>query len=207
MIDHKHILMREQIIKKIRTFFDEQHFHEIITPVLNRTIPTEENNFPFTTQWQTIDGTEQYFLPTSPEKNLKEVLALGVGNCYSIGHSFRNLEMSGPRHTPEFLMLEWYRENATYRDIMIDVISLISTIIKQEVTWQTLSLVDLFHEYCNLEMEDIVKGDQLSKRAKQKGYNTEHASWSELFDQIFLNEIYPKLPKTPFFLIDFPSRT
>ena len=41
--------------------------------------------------------------------------------------------------------------------------------------------------------------------AKKGGYSTKNASWEELYNQIFVNEIESRLPKNPFFLIDFPS--
>ena len=41
------------------------------------------------------------------------------------------LENAGSKHVPEFLMLEWYRENATYKDIMTDVQSLIIYLKKE----------------------------------------------------------------------------
>lgn len=202
----KFLNQREIVIHNIRSFFDEQNFHEVITPILNTGIPTEPNIFPFATTWKTLNDEVVYFLPTSPEKNLKAMLASGIENCYSIGHCFRNLEASGPRHTPEFLMLEWYRENATYQDIMRDTKQLLSKLTQSDQEWESFSLVTLFQEKCHLELEEITKGDVLFQIAEKRGYSIDHASWSEIFDQIFLNEIEPFLPKTPFFLVDFPSR-
>lgn len=193
-------LLREKIIKVMRDFFVRQGFHEIITPVLNTSIPLEPNIYPF--------KTGKYFLSTSPEKNLKKMLAQGLGNCFSIGHSFRNLEATGPLHTAEFLMLEWYRKNADYTKIMKDVKALILfTNPKLANNWKTLSLIDLFKKYCHLDFKEIILSKKkLFEYAKKKGYQTKNTSWSELYDQIFVNEIEQQLPKEPCFLIDFPSR-
>lgn len=211
------LLAREQIIKACRTFFDLKSFHEVITPVLNEAIPLEENIYSFKTEWDAVNDAQTFYLPTSPEGNLKKLLAQGIGNCYSIGHSFRNLENSGSLHSPEFLMLEWYREESDYRKIMQDTKELISFIAESQSSlvderiltnsrWPELSFETLFKEHANIEMEEVCKGEKLLEIAKEKGYSTDKASWSQLFDQIFLNEIEPHLPKEPFFLVDFPAR-
>lgn len=199
--------LREKIIKSIREFFINRNFHEVITPVLNELIPLELNVYPF--------KTEGFYLSTSPEKNLKKMLAIGIGNCFSIGHSFRNLEALGPLHTPEFLMLEWYRKNADYTVIMSDVKKLINYIIDNIhhsdfnvlKHYNTFSLITLFREYTKLNLKEIILSDKkLFDYAKEKSYQTKNASWHQLYDQIFVNEIESKLSKEPCFLIDFPSR-
>lgn len=210
-------------MRAIREFFFSRKFHEVIPPVFTDTIPLEPNIYPFTSDWHPGGKTKTQFLATSPERSLKLALAQGIGNCFAIGHTFRDLEGSGPIHSPEFLMLEWYREDAVYTDIMRDVQELIRYItnfvgagilppkridpsLQQKKSWHILSLVDLFQTYVNLSLEHIIEGDVLYDIAKKKGYTTTDTTWSLLFDQIFLNEIEPHLPKTPFFLTDFPSR-
>ncbi|MBI3366215.1 hypothetical protein HY041_01130, partial [Candidatus Roizmanbacteria bacterium] len=193
-------------------FFQEQGFHEFITPILNASIPLEPNIFPFKTQWKSSQERINFYLPTSPEKNLKEMLALGTDNCFSIGHSFRNLEAAGPLHSPEFLMLEWYRKNADYEDIMDDTQKLLVSINQlidtySSKNWKRLSLERLFFFFFFIPFQKFVTNDKvIVEYAKAKGYETKKASWNQLYDQIFVNEIEPHLPKTPCFLIDFPSR-
>jgi lysyl-tRNA synthetase class 2 len=45
---------------------------------------------------------------------------MGFTKLYQIGPCFRQGE-SGDRHSPEFTMLEWYRANATYLDVLDDM--------------------------------------------------------------------------------------
>ncbi|MDO8610814.1 MAG: amino acid--tRNA ligase-related protein [bacterium] len=230
MMNFQPMFIREEIVKTIRSFFYAQKFHEIITPTLNTAIPLEPNLYPFTTTWNTLKETKTLFLSQSPERSIKLLLGQGIGNSFSIGHSFRNLENSGTLHIPEFLMLEWYRENADYKVIMKDVQSLIlelktkvdiflkrnpSSILKYQNNkidlskpWNIYSLSDLFFEYAHINYEEMLaKENTIFKIAKQKGYQIKQSSWQELFDQLFVNEIEPKLPiDKPFFLIDFPSK-
>jgi len=217
MINIQTVLIREQIIKSIRDFFCSQNFQEITIPALNRSIPLEPNLYPFTTAWKTRKEIQTLYLSTSPERRLKQLISLGVGNCFGIGSSFRNLENSGTFHSPEFLMLEWYRKSATYIDIMKDTRDLILYIrnsltennklnINYSKNWEKISLTSLFSDYLQTDLNKIIENnDTLFKIAKKKGYNTKNTTWNELYDQLFVNEIESHLPKEPFFLIDFPS--
>lgn len=249
-----------QTIQTIRAFFDEQGFQEVISPVLHSALPLEPTIYPFTTTWHTNQGNQQLYLATSPESYLKKLLAKGLGNCYSIGHSFRNLESSGSRHHPEFLMLEWYREDANYHNIMVDLELLIERIVEvfsksQVMTsnlktyskhlspsakkskigpdiskvanqpisgWKCISsqgravnfqppfprvsLDQQFKEKIGINIADILTDEAIQKCATRRGYNIENATWEQLFNQIFLNEIEPYFSKQPFFLTDFPAK-
>jgi len=218
MINLQTILIREQIIKLIRKFFYAEHFHEVIIPVLNNSVPLEPNIYPFQTVWNTQKGNQTLFLSTSPERRLKQMIALGIDNCFAIGPSFRNLENSGTLHTQEFLMLEWYRINATYTEIMDDTQQLIKYISNKlgknrklnldlSKTWKKISLTSLFSRFLKSDLNEIIENKKLLfEIAQKRGYNTRNASWNEIYDQLFVNEIESYIPKEPFFLIDFPSR-
>lgn len=222
------VFIREKVIQSTRNFFSENYFHEVITPSMNSALPVEPNIYPFSTKWINRQETRELFLSTSPESGLKKMIAKGIGNCFAIGKCFRNLEGSGCLHLPEFLMLEWYREDAKYTQIMEDtqqfvihVKKEVDKLLKRTTTseisyqgmtinlagkWPVFSLVDLFKEYAKLDFKEILQDEMLFKRAEEKGYNIENATWAGVFDQIFVNEIESKLPKSPFFLIDFPTR-
>jgi len=211
----KQILFQEKIIKNIRSFFNDQNFHEITIPVLNSAIPIEPNIHSFSTTWNTIKSHKQFFLPTSPEREIKIRLGQGIGNCFAIGQSFRNLENSGLWHTPEFLMLEWYRQDATNEIIIDDVKQLINhltlqlfkRLYKKDNNWPVLSLEKLFEKYAKIDYKKMIEEDDyFFQVAKNKNYNIQNTTWNELFDQILVNEIEPKLFKGPVFIKDFPSR-
>lgn len=202
------LLIRELMIKSIRNFFYEQHFHEVIPTMLQPAIPLEPTINFFKVN---NDNAKTYYLPASPESDIKKLLACGLGNCFAISKSFRNLEDIGPYHLPEFLMLEWYRKNATYTQIMQDTKELMLKIYSDltlniDKNWQTFSLIDLWKKHAGLDLTKLINDAQMYQAAKTKGYQTNNASWEQLYHQIFLNEIEPKLVKTPCFLIDFPSR-
>ena len=60
------------------------------------------------------------YLHTSPEFAMKKLLAAGETRIAAFAHVWRNRER-GPRHSPEFTMLEWYRVGESYDVLMADV--------------------------------------------------------------------------------------
>lgn len=208
----KLLFVRETVLTLIRDFFASREFHEVVIPVLNTSLPLEQNIYSFSTVWRTKKGEKTFYLPTSPEAALKKAIAKGIGNCFGIGSSFRNLEGSSHIHNPEFLMLEWYREDANYEDIMREceeLVKFVALSLRGNLVfckWAVFSMVDLFNKYAKLKLEEIIDDGKMSEAAAKRGLNQNNATWEKLFNQIFLNDIEPYLPKSPFFLTDYPSR-
>ncbi len=173
-------------------------------PVFNTSLPLEPNIYAF--------KMGDYYLPTSPEATLKKAIAEGIGNCFAIGLVFRDMEGISPIHKPEFLMLEWYREDADYKKIMEECRELVLFLNQPrkgrpyEAKWQVFSLEDLFNKYAKLDLAEIIDDNKMLKIAKESRYNTDNVTWEQIFNQIFLNEIEPHLPKEPFFLTDYPAK-
>lgn len=213
----ENLLLREAFVNTTREFFKEQEFHEVIPAILNPAVPNEPYLYPFTTGWANHGEKHMFYLPTSPERALKIALGEGMGDCFAIGHSFRNLESSGSLHSPEFLMLEWYRENADYLQIMEDVKTYV-TYVRDHVesfpkstryldSWRTVSIRDVFEKLFCIDYEKIIMNDNIIFAcASRLEYSTKCATWRQLFDQIMVNEIESQLPDGAVFLVDFPSR-
>lgn len=113
--------IREKVLTAIRRFFLDRNFHEVETPYLTGSLPPESYLDVFeTTLLDRNRKPKRVFLPTSPEPFLKKLLAAGIGNCFALPKSFRNTEDKSKTHNPEFTILEWYRVDADYTDIMRD---------------------------------------------------------------------------------------
>lgn len=212
------LLFRNKVLRLVRKFFDGKDFCEVVTPVFCTSLPLEPSIYSFETTWK----NQKLYLATSPEDYLKRALNQGLGNCYSIGHSFRNLEDIGRLHRPEFLMLEWYRQTADMNDIIKDFKALILYLVQRldlvndgllEINghrinlrkWQNFSLNDLFTKYLSVPFASFDKFETIKQLAASKGYNTKNCTWEQLFNQLFLNEIEPKLPKdNPVILSGYP---
>jgi lysyl-tRNA synthetase class 2 len=110
---------RAIIIDYIRSFFKEQDFLEVETPVRVPAPAPEPHIIPF--------ESGEWFLATSPELHMKRMLASGYEKLFQFSHCFRRGER-GRWHNPEFTMLEWYRAGADYNRIIDDVQCLVTTL-------------------------------------------------------------------------------
>ena len=139
--------IRSQVIKAIRTWFDNRGFLEMHTPRLVG-LPGQE---PYLDPFWTLVSREpasnalagmlpsshhqavvsrveskvasrdlllKAALITSPEYSMKKLLGAGMDKIYDLGPCFRNNEPWDGSHDPEFLMLEWYTRNTGVQDLM-----------------------------------------------------------------------------------------
>jgi len=107
---------RASIYQLTRTYFEEQGFLEVETPVRVPSVAPESQIIPF--------ESEDWFLSTSPELYMKQMLAAGYSKLFQISRCFRKGE-HGRWHNPEFTMLEWYRVGADYRQMIKDTEQLV----------------------------------------------------------------------------------
>lgn len=225
--------VREKVITAIRTFFLNQKFHEVETPFLTGSLPPESYLDIFeTTLLDRNRKPSRAFLPTSPEPFLKKLLVAGIGNCFSITKSFRNTEGQSRTHNPEFTILEWYRVGADYQDIMKDCEDLLLFIntyllrskqtkdtrdtkyliyqgkrINLSTPWERITMAQAFKKYAGISTDVMLSESKLKAAAVHKGYTVgPHDDWEELFHQVYLNEIEPKLGrKKPTIICEYPA--
>ncbi len=217
---------RQKIIQSIREFFYQKNFQELTTPILVPAVIPESYLDFFTTYLYNRKGKKtKMYLITSPEASIKKLLVAGAGNCFEITKSFRNKETGSRFHNPEFTILEWYRLNANYKDIMLDCENLI-TFLCQEFNNQTLKInyqgkiIDLtppweritvdqaLLKYAKVKYEEIDNLRKIKQVALRKGYSVKHNdNWETLFHQIYLNEVEPFLGQNrPTIIYDYPKQ-
>lgn len=225
--------IREKVLTAIRRFFLDRQFHEVETPYLTGSLPPESYLDVFeTTLFDRFHNPRRVFLPTSPEPFLKKLLVAGIGNCFAIPKSFRNTEDMSLTHTPEFTILEWYRVGADYTDIMRDCEELLLFInaylqrmhsldvgathanaleyqkkhVDLSSPWERISMTEAFAKYAHMDLTRALHLKTIAPIATKKGYRVRPTdTWEELFDQIFLNEIEPRLGRgRPTILYDYP---
>ena len=113
---------RAAIVSAMRAFFDGQGFVEVDTPV-RIAAPAPEPHIDCPVVASPEGGGSATYLRASPELQMKKLLAAGMERIYQIGPCFREGER-GTRHSPEFTMIEWYRNHADYLAILEDCESL-----------------------------------------------------------------------------------
>src|SRR5687767_3032706 len=103
----------------IRDFFLERGFMDVLTPPMVPNPGMETHIHPFRVWSERGRAPTPFYLHTSPEFCMKELLSEGMERIFTLSYCFRD-EPSSPIHRPQFLMLEWYRANARYETIMDD---------------------------------------------------------------------------------------
>lgn len=218
---------RARIVTAIRHFFAERDFLEVDTPALQVSPGLEPHLMAFSTELVTPEGVRRALhLHTSPEFAMKKLLVAGLPRIFQLAHVFRNGERARTHH-PEFTMLEWYRADATYRDLMADCEVLLRDTLAStghdafrwagqrcDPTggWQYLTIAEAFARFCGIDILATAPDplhpslDLLAAASRGIGV-APHAGddWEDLFFRLFLDRIEPRLGiATPTILYDYP---
>jgi lysyl-tRNA synthetase class 2 len=144
---------------------------------------------------------------------MKRLLAGGLSRIYSLGKVFRRGER-GPRHNPEFTMLEWYRANADWREVARDVELLISSLSHAlgvpglAAPWRWLSVREAMRNYAGIELDGDEPVAELAAKVRAAGHRVpeiESPDYSDVFFAAFLDAVEPHLGKPPTILHDWPA--
>ncbi len=217
--DKQTAIERSKLTKSLRSFFEKEKFLEVETPIMVRIPGMEPHLNVFETTLITPNKKTKLFLNHSPELQMKKLLGANFGNIFTLTKTFRNGEIGGNFHNPEFTMLEWYRIKADYKNLMKDCENLIKTLAgKSQITyqnhkidlkapWEKLSCEELFQKYCKISLDQNRTFKQLKKTAEKNNFDTKFCKdWDDIFFKIFLNHIEPHLGKQkPTFVYDYPS--
>ncbi len=117
----KALQARARLLAEIRSFFAERKVLEVQTAVLAEHTVTDLH-----IESMNVGGVG--YLQTSPEYQLKRLLAAGAPSIYQIGPVFRASER-GRLHNPEFVLLEWYRLGFDDNALMAEVAALLERVL------------------------------------------------------------------------------
>ncbi|NIP13819.1 MAG: EF-P lysine aminoacylase GenX [Pseudomonadales bacterium] len=109
------------MLRSIRDFFFERDVIEVQTACLASRAVTDP-------AIASLAVPGMGYLQTSPEYQLKRLLAAGAPSLYQLGPVFRGGE-AGRLHNPEFTMLEWYRLGYTDAELMAEVAELVDRVL------------------------------------------------------------------------------
>lgn len=189
-----------QFVDLVREFFKSKSFQEVKTPTLVNCPGTEPSLDVFSTEFQLESKRQTFYLPTSPELNLKKLLAAGAENIFEIASVFRNGEVT-PRHSPEFTMLEWYRAFSDLQQIKTDSLDLITFLceksgIKAPGEIISISVAELFKQFLNYDFKPETSEAGLRELAKVNSVDVTSAeSIDDCFFLIFMDKIEFRWPK------------
>ena len=123
----KSFLLRSEIIKNIRNYFDNQGFIEVDTPVL-QTVAGGATAEPFITHHNALNI--DLYLRVAPELYLKRLIIGGYEKVYEIARCFRN-EGIDHQHNPEFTQIEFYWAYKDYKFLMTFIEDFFSVLVKK----------------------------------------------------------------------------
>ncbi len=199
MLNRPGLHLRAALFSSVRRFFCSRGFLEVDTPVRQPVIIPESAIRPLIAEGQ--------YLQASPELCMKRILASGSGSIFQICRCFRKGER-GRLHLEEFSMLEWYRCDADYRQLMDDCEELLSAVAADmnelaadpgcgtlaepfpglDITtrpWPRLQVAEAFTRFSPVSLEQSMGEDR--------------------FEEMLVEYVEPHLgTAVPAFLIDYP---
>ena len=210
------------LLSAIRSHFTKQGFMDVMTPPMVNNPGMETHIHPFKVTSAKGEATPWY-LNTSPEFHMKELLSLGFDNIFTLNHSFRD-EPNAPIHRPQFIMLEWYRAGEHYTKIMQDCEDLFHHCLNylesknvevlasfKTAQFQRATIQEIFKEIINIDILNFLDKKDL-KELIQKDFKDvplpvlgEELAWDDYYFLLFLNKIESKLTNYPYLLLyEFP---
>lgn len=202
----KNLLTRAKIIAEIRRFFTDRGLLEVETPVLSEFGVTDVHLSTFKTEFIAPfhRQSKPLWLITSPEYHMKRLLAAGSGAIFQICRVFRN-EEAGPRHNPEFTMLEWYRPHFDMYRLINEVDDLLQQILDCEPA-ESLSYQFAFQQYVGLDPLSAAKTELIAKAKEQHFVGAENEDRDTLLQFLFSTLVEPEIGKTrPVAVYHFPA--
>jgi elongation factor P--beta-lysine ligase len=212
-----------QVKDAIHSYLRHKGYLPLELPVLSPALIPEGYLEIFKTTFTYMDSREDLYLTPSPELFIKRLLTAGIGDCYYMGKSFRNSEPHSPRHFPEFTMLEFYKIGACYKDIAVEVLSMLRAIAQAVYgspdqimyqgntisleRWEEVTIAHVFQQYAGINESTLFDHTLFLQQATEKGYVVEGFTYEDLFSQIYAQEIEPHLGKNgfPTILFDYPK--
>ena len=145
---------RARLARCLRETLDDRAWLEIDAPCLIDSPDFEPNIALFRVTLP--DGTPAGSLHSSPELSMKRILAAypDLPGIYALGPVFRAGE-AGPRHNPEFRMLEWYEVGADLEAGIATTLMLVragcDALGQPTPTVERRRYGDLFRDHCDLD--------------------------------------------------------
>jgi lysyl-tRNA synthetase class 2 len=222
------LLVRNRIVRAVRGWFEAQGFVEVETPALQVSPGNEAHLHAFATEAIGPDGARSpLYLRTSPEFACKKLLAAGERNIFELARVWRNRER-GPLHHPEFTLLEWYRAQAPYTQLIDDCVQLLrlaaGTAGVRRLTYrdrwadpfaepERITVAEAFERFAGVDLlatvepGGVVDREGLGRQAQAAGVRiAPDDTWADVFSRIIVERIEPKLGQArPTILYEYPT--
>lgn len=218
-----HLLAQFAVIQEIRNFFCSRKFIDVLTPPMVSNPGMETHIHPFQIAKAKDKTVTDKYLHTSPEFHMKELLSEGFEKIFTMSYCFRD-EPDSPIHRSQFIMLEWYRANASYNEIMDDCENLIKhctanlrkygVSVRKEldnIEFTKMTIQELFLKTLNVDILNYLTTSKIKELIKTNFKDVpipdsdHNMSWDDYYFLLFLNKVEPELERYPYILLyEFP---
>jgi lysyl-tRNA synthetase class 2 len=191
---------RAEALRAVRAFFDARAFLEVETPAI---VPSPGLDL----HLDAFEVQGAGYLITSPEYQMKRLLAGGVPRCYQVCRCFRRGEV-GRRHNPEFTMVEWYRSFAGASEVMDDTEALVRHVAR---ALGAATRLDVAGQRVDLDgpFERLPVAEAFARWAGMSGDDALALAShdEERFFRLLVDRVEPRLAEVsrPVFLVDYPA--
>lgn len=214
--EHKQIfLKRSKVINTMRSYFDDQGWMEVETPIL-QPIHGGAAARPFKTHHNTLDMP--LYLRIANELYLKRLIVAGFDGVYEFGKMFRNEGMDRT-HNPEFTSMEIYVAYKDYIWMMTMVEECLEKVavaihgkssvkvgdhlIEFAGPYERLSMYDSIKKYTGIDVSTMDE-DTLKKTCKDLNIAIDDSMGrGKLIDEIFSEKVEAHLIQ-PTYITDYP---
>jgi len=209
-----------RFLRSVEVFFISRGLASVSTPFLVKCPGTEPHLKALKSSFK------NYYLPTSPEMQLKKLLCQDWTDFFEIKTCFRE-ESPNQTHQVEFHLLEWYRAFYSLEDIMRELEELIVFLQKPQLKFSEsfktsksqktkeldgqikssdsykippakfLSMAELFKKHLQFSLSPNTSKRKLFKLAQKEALPVQEGfSYEDLFFSLFLNKIEPQICPT-----------
>ncbi len=201
--DLERLRARAALLAAVRAFFAEAGVMEVETQVLDLFGTTDPNIPSLTTTVHCGGRALTCHLHTSPEFQMKCLLAAGSGPIYQIARVFR--DERGGRHLPEFTLLEWYRPGWDHHRLMDEVEALLAKVAgappASRCTYRAL-----FQTHLDVDPHRADRAALRRVAAAHLGEVPEDLDRDALLDLLMGAVLEPRLGRTqPVLVYDYPA--
>lgn len=196
--------LRAGMLGIVRAFLSGRGYFEVETPLLSHDTVVDCYLDPIEVPVKAGDLFAEdatLYLQTSPELAMKRLLAAGSGSIFQVARAFRLGERS-PRHNPEFTLIEWYRVDGDYRELMAEVGLLVQELLAVPEP-VALTYREAFQHFANT---DPFTAETTSLQSLAANHGFQAKDRDELLNFLLASLVEPNLGKEiPCFLYDYPA--
>jgi lysyl-tRNA synthetase class 2 len=221
--------------RALREHLSSRGFDEVETPCLVAAPGMEPEIRAFEVPFvpEMAEGAARtLYLHTSPEYAMKRLLAEGFTRIFQLGKVFRNGEIAD-LHNPEFTLLELYRTQADYREIMRDVEAIVCAAahavlravpgrrgkaqeaftpsgqrVPLRLPFERLTVREAFVSRTGIDLARCKTSEELSGAARERGLSLPSGplTFEDAFFHVFLQAVEKTLGlERPTFLVEYPA--